>query len=84
MGRRMAAYRGATDGKARRVLALGHRYAEDLLTNLQPGHLGSHPLLVLGGARVEDLDEQLDLGWGRLRRGWRRTEGGARGCKRSV
>merc|ERR1719399_629551 len=55
--------RGAADrrGDARRGLTLGHGDAQDLLAHLQPRHLGSHPFLVLGRARVEDLDEQLDL-----------------------
>ena len=76
VGRCGAAYRGAADGEARRVLALGDRDAQDLLTNLEPCHLGGHPLLVLGGARVEDLDEKLDLKWGRSRGGEGEIEGG--------
>ena len=74
-----AAYRGAADGEARRILALGDRDAQDLLTNLEPCHLGGHPLLVLGGARVEDLDEQLDLAWARLRGGEGEIESGGWG-----
>ena len=79
VGRCGAAYRGAADGEARRVLALGDRDAQDLLTNLEPCHLGGHPLLVLGGARVEDLDEQLDLAWARLRGGEGEIESGGWG-----
>jgi len=80
-----AAYRGAADGEARRILALGDRDAKDLLTNLQPRQLGGHPLLVLGGARVEELDEQLDLRLGEIageiEGGWGRVGEGGGGLK---